>query len=390
VSLPTWSPIAKHGAITFAVVVGALSLALPATASARKDYTWSGATPVNGGTGTDYSDWSNGTNWVGGIAPSGSVGTLTFPTLTNSACTNPAQSEACWRTIDDISGLTANRISIGPDGDFGWELFGNSNFSNPPPPIGLGSGGLTVNSASVDWEIPITLGASQTWSLRGSNPDFGAGLVDITGRSDALTLDLSSQAHVSLDGDDEVGHFTASGGGSVSLVGGALNGSDHKPVRFSGGTSLAVIFDGDVWEAIGPLTMRGGEVSVGSDATVNGRPMAPGGLTVNGKVSLDASSTLAMYIDSPGTTAGVDYSQLNATGAAHLRRARLSLGGCSALNPGDADTIVHTTRKITGTFANAPDGTIVPITCSGAPEATARITYTANSVIATVVSSNAS
>ena len=53
--------------------------AMPVTASsaAAASFTWSGAEPV--------ANWSDGGNW-GGVVPSCSVETLTFPELTSAAC----------------------------------------------------------------------------------------------------------------------------------------------------------------------------------------------------------------------------------------------------------------------------------------------------------------
>src|SRR2546422_949717 len=86
------------GAWTAATLALAI-LAVPSPASALTDLTWSGG-------GADH-NWSTGANW-GGTAPSGSVGTLTFPSSPGVCC--PA-------TTDDIAGLTASTLVLHGQGE---------------------------------------------------------------------------------------------------------------------------------------------------------------------------------------------------------------------------------------------------------------------------------
>ena len=79
------------------------------SAMALTNFTWSGATPTT----TSFAPaWSKGSNWVGGTAPSGSVGTLSFPALTSGACTGSPPTEACSDTSNDISGLNVDKLSF--------------------------------------------------------------------------------------------------------------------------------------------------------------------------------------------------------------------------------------------------------------------------------------
>lgn len=81
-----------------AVLLGVL-FGVPSSAWAT-DFTWSGA--------SQSPFWSNPSNWVGGVAPSGSVGTLRFPLLAGCG----GGFGGCYAPVDDIDGLNANAISF--------------------------------------------------------------------------------------------------------------------------------------------------------------------------------------------------------------------------------------------------------------------------------------
>jgi hypothetical protein len=101
------------------------SVLAPASAAALTDYTWVGAAAPGS------ANWSSATNW-GGSAPSGSVGTLTFPALTSGACTATPPTATCYASSNDVVGLNASGISI-DDGE-SYVIDGNA--------ITLGSGEL--------------------------------------------------------------------------------------------------------------------------------------------------------------------------------------------------------------------------------------------------------
>src|SRR4051794_16251221 len=104
-----------------------LALAVLATSSSvavAADFTW------NGGSSPYDSNWSNASNWSGGAAPSGSVGTISFPAA-------PCTSVTTCGTADDIAGLTVSNLDIvNPVGNgstssttaapFGWTLNGST------------------------------------------------------------------------------------------------------------------------------------------------------------------------------------------------------------------------------------------------------------------------
>jgi hypothetical protein len=352
-------------------------LGLSAAAGSAASFTWSGAAPL----GT--ANWSNASNW-GGAAPSGSVETLSFPALTGPACASEPPTATCYIASNAIAGLSVEGLEINDGVSYG--LTGEG--------ISLGAGGIkaatTSNPASeAALKLPITLTAPQTWSISAEDGLGQLSIANVTG-SFPLQVDLSNQVFLGLgESDVEVGPVSVVGvsstllPGSVSLGGGpaagSLNATDENPVSFNGGAGLAA-FNG----ATGPLTMHTGELQTGS-------PTAAGVLSVNGAVTLE-STELSTFILGPGTVAGTDYSQLSAHGTVSLTDATLRLnlgdpGTCPALTAGTAYKILITAGSILGTFAAVPDGASVRIgatTPCAQPDLSARITYTANEVIATL------
>lgn len=115
-------------------------------ASALTDFTWTGA----GGSRA----WSDAGNWSGATAPSGSVGTLTFPAL--NTCSYCASS-ACG-SEDDVAGLSANALSI--DDSASYNIYG-------PQSLTLGAGGVTAAPTAHAGDSAVllssvVLGAPQT------------------------------------------------------------------------------------------------------------------------------------------------------------------------------------------------------------------------------------
>jgi hypothetical protein len=364
--------------------------AFTATAAAATDFTWSGATPRGAGAAS----WSKTTNWSGGVAPSGSVGTLTFPSLeSDAACTGMPPTDTCGNSDNDVAGLSVNAISI-DDGHVwaggGYQISGNG--------ITLGAGGITAapfgngtGPGGAFIGLPITLGANQTWSITsGSNGSSGLGInANVTGSPDTLAVHFGNpvpsptvlQFGVDSEVDVELGAITVTGSGAsgVNLENASVNYTDGNPVSISGGAGLSAGPG-----RTGPLTMSGGSIEIG------GRSLMPGAseLTVAGGVSLDSTSELFMSINRGAGTAGTDYPQLSATGDVDLGSAQLTLsapgGTCPTFHVGDVLTLVTTTGSLTGTFARVPNGSTVPVNCVGT-EPTVRINYTSSAVTATVL-----
>jgi hypothetical protein len=150
-------------------------------------------------------NWSETSNWSGGVAPSGSVGTLEFPALPD--CPGTA---TCYYSGNDISGTSANEISI----DDGVPV--DVGLPTSEQAITLGAGGLTAapstndNGSFARWGIPLTLGADQTWSITGGAKSEGLMTVKLTqtGRrllNRAQQLDMIATAS-----------FTPTGGSTVT------------------------------------------------------------------------------------------------------------------------------------------------------------------------------
>lgn len=373
-----------------------LLMAAPAhTAS----FTWTGAAPLTGPSGLV---WSNGQNWAGGTAPSGSVGTLSFPRLTGSGCASMSSSSyACDTAQNDLSGLSANAITI--DSSSGYLLMGN--------PLTLGAGGLTAAPGAGCpcgvplIALPITLGVSQAWSVD-KDPLNVEG--NVSGPGAALRITTSNQTQLVLGGDDEVGPVTLAGAnthqpslnGNVILLGtpppmpvgpgggppspppigstrAYLNAHDGNPVTVEN-TTLDF-----ATAAVGPLT--------GTDAEIAGvgSPVL-GSLTVDGALAVDHRSAMAFFFN------GGRYTRITATGP-------VSLGGpivyldvasssgfganlpCQTFPAGAVYTPVTTTGALTGTFAFIANGDQIVIGCARGIAPTVRVRYTAHALQLTVL-----
>jgi hypothetical protein len=352
-----------------------LMLASPAPAA---NFTWSGA----GAPGEDK--WSNLSNW-GGSAPSGSVGTLTFPPLGSPACAPTPPAATCYQATNDLAGLSVESISI--DDGVGYFIRGNS--------ITLGAGGLNASTAVTNFSrgaalrLPISLSAPQTWSINGNQGLGQLNVGTVTGPADALGVNLTNQTFLGITGDMEVGPVTVAGLAGPFLPGnvdvgiggggntGSLNSGDGNPVSFKGGAGL-VGFGG----TIGPVSMNGGQFQVGVPGS------SPGTFTVVGSLGL-ASTELSTFIAHPGATAGTDYSQLKVSGNVQLANARLRISGempstCPALSTGEVDTLIATEGNLSGEFEGVPNGALVSVGCNAASQPKVRIKYTAHGVTATV------
>ena len=360
-----------RGCIVVTVVVAVF--ALPSSAWAT-DFTWSGGSSVS-------PFWSNAANWVGGVAPSGSVGTLRFPRLAGTQGCG-IKGEPCYTPVDDINGLSANAISFDLGADY---VFG---YTMPLRTLTLRSGGLSASGGGqlLDFPIPIALAAPQTWSIQG--PHGGLSVPSVTGGGVPLAVAFSGgsrtlKPRLEFKTGAETGPFTGTGDGTIVLDDQAsLNGSDGSAVSLAQGTELDVI----ARSSTGPLASSGGLVDIGS----GGGPAPGGTLTIGGSINLDAKSEVGLGIVRAGTTPGKDYAQIRARGAVGLGGAYLDLSGgrnqtrCPKLKRGGVETLITATGSITGKFHNVPNGATIALLCeSGAPP-TVRIHYSAHRVTATV------
>jgi hypothetical protein len=313
------------------------------------------------------------------------VGTLTFPTLSSPACTAKPPTDTCYRSNNDLAGITANALSI-DDG---------RNYSISGSGITLGSGGLTASSAastfaSAQLMLPITLSAAQTWSVDGnnSNNQIGLGTQSVTGPGLPLTIALNNQTSLGINrADVEVGPVTVTSSdptpfaNSLVLDGGKLDASNGQTVSLnSSGAGLFVPGN----STIGSLTSFGAHMQIGNGNNVAAK------LSVSGGVSLDSSSALTLNVVKPGTVAGTDYSQITATGGMGLGGALTlaganTAGACPTLHTGDVETLLSSSGSMSGTFTGIPNGSVVPLSCHGGTPPTITITYSAHSVTGTVL-----
>ena len=342
-------------------------LSVPVSAATAADFTWSGASPSS-------SNWSDASNWADGAVPSGTVGTLSFPALTSQACTAILPIDACYASNNDRSGLSVDRVQL--DDSVSYGLTGNG--------FVLGSGGLlaspsqtTVAPELVD--VPITLGASQTWSLvapsRNGQPVSGGQQVSmgaLTGTNAALTVDMSYGEGLGLNGDSEVGPVTVNGANaSEPVIGVTRNGtlSVSGSLNSADGHSLTLnhVYFPANGAAVGPLVAHGSEIGVGY--------VAPATLHA-ASASFDSTSEVGFDILGPGSRAGTDYAQLTSPGPISLGSTTLDLfaggPGCH-LPTGEVLTLVSTAGALTGAFGNAPNGATI-----GGPNTECGIKYRIN------------
>jgi hypothetical protein len=376
-----------------AVLVVAAAGALASSAAPAANFTWSG------GAASGEGKWSNTSNWLGGAAPSGTVETLTFPLLTSGACTTTPETEACRHSENDLTGVTANALDINLAASGGriYFLAGKA--------ITLGSGGLTAtmpggSEGQACLELPIVLGAAQTWSVDGAEHFGTLDVTNVTGSSSALNVALSHRGQLNTacfpGADIEVGSVSVAGAdpshtgsaayqnGNIGLFG-SLNATDGHSVSLTDVALFTDGSDGPPTSTVGALSLKGASLSIGS---TNVTPT--GILAVAGDLSLDSSSQMYLNINGVGTTAGADYSQVKATGNATLGGAQFQLQAshenhCPALKVNDVYTLVAAEGTINGTFAGISGGTTISLICNGTPP-TARIDYSAHAVTATIES----
>jgi|GEM_PF-3471943 len=345
-----------------AAIVILVVAVLVATASAASSYyTWAGK--------GNNPYWSNGANWVGGHAPSGSVAKLTFPALSGGSTFSQ----------NDVTGLTAGALSI--DDKVSYEVTGNQ--------LTLGAGGISELTPSggasfgiFNLALPLSLAASQAWEVDGhkgfelavSGAVTGAAPLRVNVRNGGeISMSKVEVGPITIAGDPHYPGQMAEANGSVGAN--ALNATDGHSV-----TLEDVPLGGDV--TTGPLISAGGLIQPGR----GGSPA--GSLTVKGGVTLDSASAVRFTIAGPGGTAGTDYPQLKAGGAVKLGGSQLGLSSTSRCKPlpvGQVLTLIATTGSVAGTFGNAPPGSTLLYGCSGSKLESLRIDYHPQSVTATVL-----
>lgn len=284
---------------------------------------WSGADS----TSTTPGNWSDGANWVGGVAPTAGD-TIVFPSgLTGAALTSN----------DDITGGSYNSVLI------------------------QGTGYEITASAGVDIALTGTIDASQSSDTSTFNipVDFGTTPAIVTVDNTAAGLSMGGVVSGS-------GGLTKDGSGLLDLT--AAN-------TFTGGATVAdgaLLVDGSVGDVtVDSGGTLGGKGTVGSITTSptgsTGPVVSPGDsssvtavLTDTGALTMDSTSSFDVTIN--GTTSGSDYDQLAAGGTINLAGATLNIS-TGSFNPvaGDQFTIIQNNSgsAITGTFNGLAEGATV-------------------------------
>ena len=310
--------------LRFLAVVTVVGLASGTGSIVAATGTWTGAGGDN--------FWSTAANWGGTVPVAGYD--LVFPNgaarLTN--------------TNDLSAGTSFNSVSFtGPVG--GYTISGNG--------IALVAGLAADNAASNTFSVPITLTASQTFTVLGDRLNLGP--IDLG--SNTLTL-AGATGVVSLNG-----AISGTGGlsSSVFVVFVSANASYTGPTTITGGNfsinsasldplSVVTVSGGILQYSNGGST---GPVTVNSPAELG--CFGGGGSQIGNLTDLTMKSgsnlTMAMYSLS-------NYGQLNASGAVDLGSATLNLGWSFTSSTGNAFTIIHKTSfgAITGTFSGLAEG----------------------------------
>ena len=339
--------------------IGLIGLAgvAPSPAGADTTFTWSG-----GSSGS--SNWSDTGNWNGGTAPADNDSglDLNFPDL--SSCSNP---EACDTSTNNRNGLGLNSVDFSGATLLPYDVSGNG--------VTLGSGGLTATGVG-NLSLPLNLTTAQSWTLDGGQVDVAGPMTS----SSALAVSLGDRtvntSHFTgifqVSGDSEVGPVTVTSPPSTTLgvveltaassTTSRLNGSNGNSVTITGPSGGSP--DSTHLVAGGPGTDEVGALSLGADAFVNlGSPgisspaASPTVLHVNGGVSFTSTGGFGDMIVAPGTTAGVDYGELIATGDIDLNNAGFQVIGDTSGCPtdseiGDSFTLLSTSGTISGQFGS--------------------------------------
>jgi hypothetical protein len=350
-----------------------LALVLAPTASSL---TW------DGGAAVDSPGWSSGVNWVGEStpSPSGPVD-LEFPHLPSPACTSAPPSDTCYASDNDVGNLEIGSLHVDDGADY--ELHGDgitlsSTLTASPDSV-------TNGPAIDDIDLPISLAGSEAWVVAGraggAVAEDGISLEKgIDGSQEDLTFNMDEKAALYLRDDIET-ELVAFGGGGTGVAGdlngvvdlqeASLNASDGGPVIVGG---VLMLGSGST----GPLFAQGAELVVG-----NGYPA--GGIEAK-NATFDASSQVEFEISGSGAIADTDYSQLSSAGTIALGGASFGVlvtptsgTSCPTLAPGQTYTFVSTTGTLSGSFANAPEGTEIPVvyakSCATHPSTYLRIAY---------------
>ncbi|HEY2214687.1 MAG TPA: Ig-like domain-containing protein [Acidimicrobiales bacterium] len=337
---------------------GLFVVALPAqAASPVPTYTWSGA---DAATGANYT-WSDGANWVGGLAPTtGTPVNLVFPLCTVGSCTSN----------DNIDGLTAASLSIANVSTSG----GTLNLTGPLTVTGSNASVVALN---------LEEATGPTWTFTDQNITFG----EVTGSP--VTVILAGGSH--LTSNFETSGLAIEGANPAAAP--ASNGTIEGTVGDTGAYYADVAINWPVESGTGPFATSGDAINMTSGSNPFGLQPAQD-IFVNGLAKLDPTSSITF---NGANTAGMlpgssvwSFPALDEQSTAYginLNGANLALTGCPAI--GSVGTLVTSTRGVTGTFNQMVGGKQVAVPNGGIVVAPGpcywQINYTSTTVTATDV-----
>ncbi len=364
------------GAVALVAVVVGVLMVLGVAPAAAADYTWAPG-------GQDLK-WSTGANWAGATAPSGSVGTLTFP---GRACSSPCS----YATFDDIDGLTASTlaITVGP-GTYAPAFFSQDGSGLPSKSLALTSGMALDNQAlggNTPIGTPLVLAGPNTWNVT-------HGSVSVTGSvsgNQPLAVNVpnrppeSGLPGLALEGpSNEVGPVSITGTGAYSSSAsvtdpayghgdGDLNGSNGNPVVLKNLEFVAIGTFGAVSTSQVTLDV-GVQANQGASATHRRMQVT--------SAAFSPDTRIFFALNGAGSTPGVDYGQITSSGTIDLGGATPWFDFTDSRCPpmGAIYTLVSTTGTLTGNFAyngpsqGTPDDYLVNTTC-GPPGDTSTVSF---------------
>jgi sugar lactone lactonase YvrE len=209
---------------------------------------------------------------------------------------------------------------------------------------------------------PSTFGQSAAFTATVSPQTSGSGTLQLT--SGLTVTGTFTNSAGTFDANDQP--VTVSG--PATLAGGTYL-AGMAPQTFSSGLS---IMGGSFTSSTGPMTVTGGvtlsggqlsgvgtvDVLMASGGTVAPGGTSPGVLTISGAVAFNATSTFSILVN--GTSAGTDYSQLQAGGPIVLGGSTLSLNLGFTPPVGSSFEILTNTgaTPIPDTFAGLAEGAV--------------------------------